>query len=101
MGMRALACLSLVPTALSALYTLQDTARPGVSADGQGLAWWEGGPAFLLASSGAVRVNFRGLYAYPPSAIVRELDHGLGWHGVKCNASAWALCASDVGQVTF
>ena len=99
MTIRAAVCLSLVLPALSGLYTLQDLGRPGVWTDGQSLAWWEGGPAFLLASSGAVRVNFRGLYTYPPSAIVRDLDPGLGWHGVKCNASAWALCASDVGQV--
>ena len=82
------------------LFSLQDTNRPGVASEGQILAWWEGGPAFALASSGAVRVNFRGVYTYPPSAIVRELDAGgLGWHGVQCNASAWALCSSDVGQV--
>jgi hypothetical protein len=77
-----------------ALYPLRDTARPGVGS----LPWWEGGPAFALASSSAVRLNFRGLYTYPPKkATMREL--GSGWHGVVCNASAFALCGSDVGQV--
>lgn len=85
----------------AALYNLQDTARPGLAAsgDGQAIRWWEGGPAFVLASSGAVRLNFRALYTYPPGAIVRELADGqLGWHSVPCNASAWAFCSSDVGQ---
>jgi hypothetical protein len=30
---------------------------------------------------------------------MRDLDKGLGWHKVSCNVSAWALCASDVGQI--
>ena len=91
----------LVQAASAAIYSIQDTpaARPGLTIDGTPLNWWEGGPAFVLASSGAVRVNFRGLYTYPPSSIVRDLDKGLGWHKVGCNASAWALCGSDVGQV--
>ena len=85
--------LPCLPLARPALYPLRDTARPGV-----GLAWWEGGPAFALASSSAVRLNFRGMYTYPPrKATMREL--GSAWHGVVCNASAFALCGSDVGQV--
>jgi hypothetical protein len=100
MTIRAAVGLSLVLPALSALYTLQDLARPGLSSDGQPLAWWEGGPAYALASSSAVRINFRALYTYPQGAVLRDLGKDLGWHGVKCNASAWALCASDVGQVT-
>ena len=87
-------------TTRAALYNLQDTARPGLaSGDGRTIRWWEGGPAFVLASSGAVRLNFRALYTYPPGAIVRELADGqMGWHSVPCNASAWAFCSSDVGQ---
>jgi hypothetical protein len=82
------------------LFNLRDTARPGlvVGESNDKLAWWDGGPAYVLASSGAVRINFRGLYTYPPSAIVRDL-RAVGWHGVPCNASAWALCSSDAGQV--
>jgi hypothetical protein len=56
----------------------------------------EGGPAFALASAGALRLNFRGLHVYPAKAALRPLD---GWHAAACNASAWALCAADVGQV--
>lgn len=85
--------------AQAAIYSLQDqpSSTSLFDTDGKLLAWWEGGPAFALASSSAVRINFRGLYTYPPKAIVRDLP-SLGWHGVACNASAWALCASSVGQ---
>jgi hypothetical protein len=79
----------------AALYSLRDT-RPGLSSDAAALDWWEGGPAFALASAGAVRINFRGLYVYPAKSVLRDLD---GWHSASCNASAWALCAADVGQV--
>jgi hypothetical protein len=89
--------LCLARPAIAALYTLQ-AARPGLSSDGLALPWWEGGPAFALASSGAVRINFRGLFVYPPTAVVRALNGSQGWHAVACNASAWALCGSDVGQ---
>ena len=88
-------------TAQAALYNLQDTARPGLASDGQSLLrWWEGGPAYVLASSGAVRLNFRALYTYPPGAVMRGdlLDDAGWWHSVPCNASAWAFCSSDVGQ---
>ncbi len=47
----------------------------------------------MLASAGAVRLNFRGVHTYSPSAQVRTG----GWTGVKCNASAWSLCSSEAG----
>jgi len=89
-------CLFLQP-GQAALYSLQDQ-RPGLAVTGQAeaLEWWEGGPAFALASAGALRLNFRGLHVYPAKAALRPLD---GWHAAACNASAWALCAADVGQV--
>ena len=91
--------LLLLHAAQPALVSLQDTARPGlaISQDTQMIAWWEGGPAFVLASAGAVRINFRAIYTYPPNALLRDLNRS-AWHGVRCNTSAWALCASDVGQ---
>lgn len=93
-----LSLLFVLPSIHAALYPLQDAGRPGISTDDAApLAWWEGGPAFVLASAGAVRINFRALYVYPPASVVRPLDQ-LGWHGVRCNASAWALCSSDVGM---
>ena len=98
-----LALLVLIITtqkqAQAAIYSLQDQPPSPYlyDPDGRLMAWWQGGPAFVLASSSAVRVNFRGLYTYPPKASVRDL-HSLGWHGVACNVSAWALCASSVGQ---
>ena len=61
------------------------------------LEWWAGGGAFTLASAGAVRINFRGIHVHPPSTRLRSL--GSGWTGVPCNASAGALCCSDVGCV--
>ncbi len=91
-------CALLLPMAGASIYSLQDVGRPMLSSpDGQPLAWWEGGPAFALASLGAVRVNFRGLYTYPHTSIVRDLK-ALGWNKAVCNVSAWAMCASDVGQ---
>jgi hypothetical protein len=96
--MTPLLLLCLAGPASAALYALQDASRPGLGADGRFLPWWEGGPAFALASAGAVRVNFRGLVVYPPKAVVRALNGSQGWHAVACNASAWALCGSDVGQ---
>jgi hypothetical protein len=86
--------------AAGAIYTTKDGVRPGLATGdpAERIIWAEGGPAFVLASAGAVRINFRAIYAYPPDAILRPLDRGLGWHGVKCNTSAWALCSSDVGQ---
>lgn len=91
-------CASLFATMAGAsIHSLQDEARPMLSSEKSLLRWWEGGPAFALASLGAVRVNFRGLYAYPPQSAVRSLET-MGWHKVTCNVSAWALCASDAGQ---
>lgn len=96
---------SILTVCQAALYSLQDSpsARPGLAAGDAAtpLAWWDGGPAFALASAGAVRVNFRGVILYPPTARVRNLSsHGnSGWHSVPCNVSAWALCSSDVGHV--
>lgn len=92
--------LLLLPVlARAALFAVQDAGRPGIATEDKApLSWWDGGPAYVLASSGAVRINFRAIHAYPPSSLVRPLD-ALDWHGVRCNASAWALCTSDVGQV--
>jgi hypothetical protein len=89
----------LIRPAHGGLYSLQDS-RPVLSSEGLPLHWWDGGPAFTLASAGAVRLNFRGLYTYPPNALVRGEQElmAAGWHGVACNASAWALCSSDVGH---
>jgi hypothetical protein len=94
---------TLISSSNAALYSMQDGNRPGLTSEGRRLAWWDGGPAFALASSGAVRLNFRGLFVYPASVVVRgELDakpEALGWHRVACNVSAWALCSSEVGHV--
>lgn len=92
--------LSLIPaTTRAALFSLQDSGRPGLTTmDGRhALSWWEGGPAFVLASAGAVRVNFRAVYTYPANSVLRDLNR-TDWHGLPCNASAWALCATGVGQ---
>lgn len=94
-----------LPATSPALYSLQDQARPGLalsvdpSASPRLLQWWEGGPAFALASSSLVRINFRGLFTYPPKTLVRQLRTIKGWHCVPCNASAFALCSADAGHV--
>ena len=81
----------------SSLYSLQDT-RPLLSTDGTPIQWWAGGGAYTLASAGAVRLNFRGIHVYPHTAQIRSLKE-IGWSGVPCNTSAWALCSSDSGSV--
>lgn len=89
------------------LYSLQDnpsSVRPGLAtgdpnSPAEPLIWSEGGPAFALASAGAVRINYRGIILYPPSARVRTFSANSGWHSVPCNVSAWALCSSDIGHV--
>jgi hypothetical protein len=48
-----LLCALAMP-AQSALYMLQDGARPALKTDGTLLSWWEGGPAFTVASAGSV-----------------------------------------------
>jgi hypothetical protein len=81
------------------LYPLQD-ARPALASpddNGAPIAWWDGGGAFALAGSEAVRVNFRGVRLYPPGTRMRDFNGS--WTGVQCNASAWALCCADVGCV--
>lgn len=88
------------------LYGLQDTPaiRPGLATGDpntapEPLTWSEGGPAFALASAAAVRVNYRGVILYPPTARVRNFSATSGWHSVPCNVSAWAMCSSDTGHV--
>lgn len=88
------------------LYNLQDapSTRPGLATGDpndppERLVWSEGGPAFALASAGAVRINARGIILYPPTARVRSFSSQSGWHSVTCNVSAWALCSSDIGHV--
>lgn len=108
----ALIVLLLLPiqTTKASLFSLQDSqgVRPGLAtgepnSSPKPLAWWDGGPAFALASAGAVRVNYRGVILYPPTARVRNFTSspgsGSGWHSTPCNVSAWALCSSDVGHV--
>ena len=94
------AALSLMCTAMGSLSPLQDS-RPSLSTtmsdNSKVLEWWAGGPAFALASAGAVRLNFRGVHTYDASAKMRSMKGQ--WTTVPCNASAWALCKSEVGDV--
>jgi hypothetical protein len=93
--------ISIVVTQTQAsLYQIQDT-RPSLSIEGQGRLDWGGGggPSYMLASSPAVRLNFRGIHAYPSFSIIRELDTDAGWGSVTCNLSAWSLCSADAGSV--
>jgi hypothetical protein len=61
------------------------------------LAWWDGGPAFVLASKGLVRLNFRGGHA--TAASVRADLAQAGWTTAPCNESATALCSAEYGRV--
>ena len=68
-----------------------DPVRPWLSSGGTVIAWGAGGPAYLVASSTVVRVNFRGVYTRPPGAKLRGLSD-LGWLGAPCNLSGTSLC---------
>ena len=94
-ALRLLLLLSASETHAS-LHPLLDS-RPSLSSGTSPIEWWAGGPAFVLASAGAMRINFRGAHIYPRTARLRELDHVSGWTGVQCNVSAWALCSADTG----
>lgn len=101
LGITVLTLTHMVGTCESALFAIED-ARPNLaSADTEVkvLQWWGGGPAYLLASARAVRINFRGVHTYSRSARIREIKGISGWRGSACNVSAWAMCASESGQV--
>lgn len=98
----------------ASLFTVQDSpaARPGLLSNDLPLNWWDGGPAFTLASASAVRINFRGVIAYPATARLRySLPEArslvaastaalmTGWFSNPCNISTASLCAADVGRV--
>lgn len=73
-------------------------ARPFLQGDGQQvLAWWDGGPALMLASALAVRVNFRGVF--PIHTALRADLAQQRWVSAPCNESARALCSSALGAV--
>lgn len=102
--------LFLVPSGAS-LFTVQEspTFRAGLMSNDLPLNWWDGGPAFTLASASAVRVNFRGVIAYPSGARLRyRLPDArspptnlimAGWYSNPCNISGASLCVADVGRV--
>jgi len=73
-----------------------DDARPWLASSGARVDWASGGGAFLLASSRAVRLNYRGVMTEPRRARLRDLP-ALGWAGAHCNLSARGLCASEMG----
>ena len=102
--------------ASASLFTVQDslTARPGLMSNDLPLNWWDGGPAFTLAGSNAVRINFRGVIVYPATARLRYVlpdarsspgastsaaDLMPGWFSNPCNISSTSLCVADMGSV--
>lgn len=60
--------------------------------------WSGGGASYMLSSTAAIRINFRGFHAYPVHWRMRSLS-SMGWASVPCNVSAWALCQADSGGV--
>ena len=88
----------LTTGATADLFQLQDV-RPTLAIDpGPSIDWASGGGAYALASTEAVRVNFRGVHTFARGRALRSLEN-IGWTAASCNASAWALCLSDVGAV--
>lgn len=91
--------VQFVGGAQAGLYQIQDT-RPSLASSDAPLDWWAGGPAFTLASTSAVRLNFRGVHTFASNARIRPLGKvGGEWNEVPCNISAWGLCRADAGRV--
>lgn len=98
-----LAAAAVMPFAWAAIHQLTD-ARPtlGVTTTtpwpGREWDWSSAGAGFVLANSEAVRINFRGFHTFASHRRLRPLKR-MGWASAACNVSAWALCASEVGEV--
>jgi len=75
-----------------------DQAYPQLVSEQTALAWPDGGAAYLVASSGLVRVNLRGVQSRGAGVHLRDLPT-LGWRSLACNVSAYALCRSAAGDV--
>jgi hypothetical protein len=86
---------AMLAGALGDVLPLDDT-RPWLASSGAAVDWTSGGGAFLLASSRAVRLNYRGIITEPRAARLRDLA-ALGWASANCNISARGLCASATG----
>ena len=96
--MRALLLLALAACPAPPARALEPVAdaRPQLAASGLPLDWWDGGPAFLLASARAVRLNLRGVF--PVRSGLRDDLALAGWASAPCNESTRALCSSDFGD---
>jgi hypothetical protein len=62
--------------------------------DGNQRVDWSSGGGALLLSSGAVRVNKRGIRLLPEKVL-----DGLPWSKFSCNHSAWAACEASFGRI--
>lgn len=91
-------CLGL-PVVSSYIYAVDDV-RPGIVSGGQVVGWGTGGGGYLVASSRLLRVNYRGIHVRDGQngLLLRDLA-GLGWTRIPCNASAFGMCSSGLGQV--
>lgn len=84
-----------IPTCIvdTLLYPLDDT-QPALSSDNHQLRFYEGGPAFLLASNSLIRVNYRGIRVLQSATIISNiLDKG--WSKTRCIISSTSLCTTQ------
>ena len=74
------------------------TQFPHLCTDKGVIKWGGSGPAYALASSSMVRVNYRGVQTRSRGARERDLL-SLGWSGQPCNVSAFSFCHTATGDV--
>lgn len=79
------------------LYSLDET-QPVISSESHPLRFYEGGPAYVLASNSLIRVNYRGIRVLPTASLVSNIVDK-GWTKTACNISSTALCTTTNGDV--
>lgn len=97
----ALLCLSTQTHMTAATIIELGDKKPYLTHGDTAIRFSEGGPAYVLASSPYVRINYRGIKTSRNTPHLLDL-HGVGtWQRMPCNASAYALCtlAANTGHV--
>ena len=54
------------------IYSIEEIG-PRISSEGLLLNWWDGGPAYILASSSLIQITKRGIITYDRQAKIRDL----------------------------
>lgn len=86
-----------IPVTQASLYDIDET-QPILSSENYPLHFYEGGPAFILASNSFIRVNYRGIRTLQNTKIIPNiLDKG--WSSSVCQLSSTSLCTTSQGDI--